>query len=348
MRAMRSSSSLARGTTVALVTALVTVLAACRRPPPPELPAARSELAARAVAVCAAPASRPPHRPSSANVKPSDAALREALLAVCEQGRGEGERACDGAAATSEPCRAVVAAADKYVQSARERLTDDRPVVALLRRSELLVSAPPVNMEKLSFDAAVAVVAAASSRPCELSRLGLEKLMLAAARQASAARDDATAMALCADVAALERDRFLVGDMTDAMMGVAALALLDQTCRPLAEAAPDAVVAPLRAATAVIRKGCPAALDDAMQRDLDEVFLVTLGVLRDESVLPPCDRAKRLLERSPRATTNAELQSHADAYRAYKNAPRPERAKYDAEYAKALGILDRFVTVRGR
>ncbi len=328
--------------------------ASCRRAPPEELAAARAELRAHAEAICAAPGPRPSHRTPPA-VPSSDAALRSALLAVCEQGRRESAGAtgpalgaCTDANATSERCRALVAASAEHVQITRDRLTDARPTVAELRRNQMLVSSPTFDLAHADLDAAKAAVAAEPERPCDPSTPWLETVMLAAARQASSSHDDARAMALCADVAAMEGDRFLVGNLTDALLGVSGLERLEVACRPLAEAAPDAAVEPLRAAMAIVRKRVPASLDDVMRRDVDEVFVLTMGPLRDDALTPSCDRAKRLLERGARPSTAAEERALVDGYRNWKRAPPPERERYDAQYGRALAILDRFVTLRGR
>lgn len=349
----RIDTALRRG--ILLLTCVSALLAsACRRASPADLERARGELRVRATAVCAAPAVRPTHRPPPSQVNASDAALRDALIAICERGRrevadaGMSAGACSGANLESDSCRAAVAEVAKELSLVRDRLIDPRPTVALLRRNEMLVTSATFDFDKDGPSAARAAVKAAATRPCDPSTPWIETLLLAAARHATDAHDDAAAMTLCADLAALERDRFLVGNMTDALLGVAALTRIESVCRPMAEQAPDAAVAALRDAMSVIRKSAPPNLDEVIQRDLDEVFLLTLGPLRDASIAPSCDRARHLLERAPRTSSAAEEAAMVDGFRNQRQAPPPERSRYDAEYAKALTIMDRFLSVKGR
>lgn len=293
----------------------VFALAGCHRQEV-DLAPIRDGLDREASIVCAQPASRPPHASHGRDVSREEARAALAVLVTRDD-------------------------ADA-IETVHQALTGDRPVVGELRRFDLMLRATPVDLGELTADKnglakASAVVEAGAAAGAGLHVTRIERAFLAAAKVSY----PADALARCADVVALERDRILVGSLTDMMLGAAMLDTAKRACIPIIDDAPPADRAAFAASLAVIKKGMPE-FDVAFRRDRAEMMLYQFGPAFEPSHAFPCDRAREFANALRTAGASPDPRDLAAAWRRPEvmDASSANASKYAVEYQSKLQAID--------
>lgn len=176
--------------------------AACREA---DLAPLRADLATSAALVCAPPVPRPAHVAPARFV--GRAELEGALVNPCEQNEAHS------------------AASPELLELLHQGLAQDTALAGDLRRSRLLLELPKVDLgavrpKERGLRTAEEALARTASKRCNAAWVGLDRLLLVAAKAQHEAGQHAAAFALCADVVALARDEDLAGGQRHVPRGV--------------------------------------------------------------------------------------------------------------------------------
>jgi hypothetical protein len=298
---------------------LVLTTAGCHRQPP-DLTPIREALEQEEATVCAQPASRPPHA-----ARTRDVSREEAQAALTTLSKEDDPGA---------------------IETVHAALTGERPTVGELRRFDLVLRSAPVDLNELTRDKnglvkARAIVEAGASASPGLHVSRIERAFLSAAQTASAGGRVAEALERCADVVALERDRFLVGSLTDMMLGAAMLDSGKRACIPIIDAAQPAERAAFATSLATLRTSMPA-FGDALRRDRAEMLLYQFGAAFGSGHPFVCNRAREFAEAMGHSGASPDARELTDAWRRPEvaDASPSNAAKYASEYESKLRDVD--------